>query len=93
MLKLEEVNKIYNNKTKGLSGIDMEIKEGEFVAILGPSGAGKSTLLRCINRIIDPTYGRIFIKGKEITSLSGRKLYQIRQHKGLLKLRIVIMIV
>lgn len=62
MLKLERVSKIYGDGTKALEDVNVEIKEGEFVVILGPSGAGKSTLLRCINRLIEPTQGRIFLK-------------------------------
>lgn len=84
MLKLEEVSKTYEDGTKALSGVDIEIKEGEFVVILGPSGAGKSTLLRCINRLIEPTWGRIFLNGEEITSLSGKKLLKARQHIGMI---------
>ena len=67
MLKLKEVSKIYGDGIKALSEADIEIKEGEIVVILGPSGAGKSTLLRCINRLIEPTKGKIFLNGEEIT--------------------------
>ena len=84
MLKLKEVSKIYGDGIKALDGVDVEIKEGEFVVILGPSGAGKSTLLRCINRLIEPTYGRIYLNGEEITSLCGRKLHKMRQKIGMI---------
>jgi len=77
MLKLKEVSKIYGDGIKALDEADVEIKEGEFVVILGPSGAGKSTLLRCINRLIEPTHGRIYLNGEEITSLCGRKLHKM----------------
>ncbi len=84
MLKLKEVSKIYGDGIKALDGVDVEIKEGEFVVILGPSGAGKSTLLRCINRLIEPTHGRIYLNGEEITSLCGRKLHKMRQKIGMI---------
>ena len=84
MLKLKEVSKIYGDGIKALDEVDVEIKEGEFVVILGPSGAGKSTLLRCINRLIEPTYGRIYLNGEEITSLCGRKLHKMRQKIGMI---------
>ena len=84
MLKLKEVSKIYGDGIKALDEVDVEIKEGEFVVILGPSGAGKSTLLRCINRLIEPTHGRIYLNGEEITSLCGRKLHKMRQKIGMI---------
>ena len=84
MLKLKEVSKIYRDGIKALDGVDIEIKKGEFVVILGPSGAGKSTLLRCINRLIEPTHGRIYLNGEEITSLCGRKLHKMRQKIGMI---------
>ena len=49
----------------------LEVHEGEFLAVLGLSGSGKSTLLRCINRLIDPTEGRVWIFGEEITGAEG----------------------
>jgi polar amino acid transport system ATP-binding protein len=50
-----------------LKGIDFEVAEGEVVCVIGPSGSGKSTLLRCVNRLEDPTSGRIVIEGDDIT--------------------------
>jgi polar amino acid transport system ATP-binding protein len=50
-----------------LKGIDFEVAEGEVVCVIGPSGSGKSTLLRCVNRLEDPTSGRIVIEGIDIT--------------------------
>ena len=50
-----------------LRGIDFNVKLGEVVCVIGPSGSGKSTLLRCINRLEEPTSGRIFIEGQDIT--------------------------
>jgi len=84
MLKLKKVSKIYGDGIKALDEVDVEIEEGEFVVILGPSGAGKSTLLRCINRLIEPTHGKVFFNGEEITSLCGRKLHKMRQKIGMI---------
>jgi ABC-type polar amino acid transport system ATPase subunit len=50
-----------------LDGIDLEVRTGEVVCVIGPSGSGKSTLLRCINRLEEPTGGRILIEGEDIT--------------------------
>lgn len=84
MLKLKEVSKTYGDGIKALDEVGVEIKEGEFVVILGPSGAGKSTLLRCINRLVEPTRGKIFLNGEEITSLGGRRLHKMRQQIGMI---------
>ncbi|MDA3932426.1 MAG: phosphonate ABC transporter ATP-binding protein [Tenericutes bacterium] len=62
MIKLVNVSKTYKNGTEALKNINLEIYEGEFVAILGLSGAGKSTLLRTINQIIPVSSGNIFFK-------------------------------
>ena len=51
-----------------LKGVDLDVHRGEVVVVLGPSGSGKSTMLRCINRLEEPTGGKIFFEGTEITS-------------------------
>jgi len=61
-----------------LRGIDLEIREADFVAIVGPSGAGKSTLLHCIGTLDLPTSGQIFIGGQDITRLSSQRLAALR---------------
>ena len=55
---------------KVLKGLDLDIKEGEKIAIIGPSGCGKSTFLRCINCMEDPTSGSIFFEGVDIADMS-----------------------
>jgi len=50
-----------------LRGIDMQVRAGEVVCVIGPSGSGKSTLLRCVNRLEEPTSGRILIEGVDMT--------------------------
>ena len=58
MLKIEKLGKIYNGKA-ALRDVTLDIEPGSFVGVIGRSGAGKSTLLRCINRLVDPSQGRI----------------------------------
>jgi phosphonate transport system ATP-binding protein len=70
---------VYPGGVRALEGIDLEVAEGEFLAVLGLSGSGKSTLLRCINRLIDPTEGRVWIFGDEITRLRGTELRRCRR--------------
>lgn len=50
-----------------LTGIDCEVDRGQVVCVIGPSGSGKSTLLRCVNRLEEPTSGKIFVEGVEVT--------------------------
>ncbi len=63
-----------------LKGIDLEIGEGEVVALIGASGSGKSTLLRCINRLEEPTQGEIVFQGQTITS---DRVNEVRRHIGM----------
>ena len=68
MIRFENVSKTYPNGTVALTDINVEIKEGEFVAILGLSGAGKSTMLRTLNQIIDVTEGHIYFNNVDINT-------------------------
>ena len=71
-------------KTKhgvGVNNASFSVEEGEIVVVMGLSGSGKSTLVRCINRLIDPTGGKIFIDGEDITTLSKNKLRKVRLEK------------
>ena len=67
MLKVENLTKVYPNGTQALKNVSFEVKDGDFLAVIGLSGSGKSTLLRCINRLIEPTSGKIFWDGQDIT--------------------------
>ncbi len=62
MLKVENLTKVYPNGTQALKNVSFEVKDGEFLAVIGLSGSGKSTLLRCINRLIEPTSGKIYLE-------------------------------
>ncbi len=84
LLSLKNVHKIYPNGTHALKGINLDVKEGEFLVVIGLSGSGKSTLLRCINRLIDPTSGSIRFGGQEITTLSGNDLRRYRAQIGMI---------
>jgi phosphonate transport system ATP-binding protein len=73
MLEIENLTRSFGEKTV-LSGVSLQIEKGAFVGVIGRSGAGKSTLLRLINRLIDPSAGRIVFEGEEVTALKGRQL-------------------
>lgn len=83
MLKVEHLTKIYEGGTLALEDVSFEVKDGEFLAVIGLSGSGKSTLLRCINRLIEPTEGRITWNGVDITAASQEDLRRIRRRIGM----------
>lgn len=90
MLRIENLTKVYPNGTRALNGISLEIPTGQFVAVIGLSGSGKSTLLRCINRLIDPTSGKVSLDDVEITATTDlrcvrRRIGMIFQHFNLVK--------
>src|SRR5512139_2145512 len=83
MLRVENVTKIYPNGTKALNNVSFEVPDGDFLVVIGLSGSGKSTLLRCINRLIDPTEGKIYWNDIDITAASQSDLRLIRRHIGM----------
>ena len=83
MLRIENLSKTYPNGTQALKGVSCKVKDGEFVVILGKSGSGKSTLLRCINRLVEPTAGRIFLEEQEVTGAGPRQLRRLRRKTGM----------
>src|SRR5260221_12181966 len=62
----------------------MTVRDGEFVVLIGLSGSGKSTLLRCINRLVEPTGGRILLDDLDITAARGGDLRKIRRSVGMI---------
>jgi phosphonate transport system ATP-binding protein len=62
--------------------VSFAVRRGEFLVVLGPSGAGKSTLMRCINHLAEPTSGRVFVNGREVTG-AARELRKLRQGIGM----------
>jgi len=65
----------------GINQVSFDINEGEFLVVMGLSGSGKSTLIRCLNRLIEPTGGKVFIDGTDITTLSEEALRRTRLKK------------
>jgi putative ABC transport system ATP-binding protein len=81
MIKLHDVEKVYRTdtiETVALTGVNLEVAEGEFISIMGPSGCGKSTLLNLIGLLDAPTQGRVQINGAPIGSYRDRDIAPIR---------------
>ncbi len=83
-VRISGLGMVYPGGVRALENIDLKVGEGEFLAVLGLSGSGKSTLLRCINRLIDPTEGKVWIFGREITALSGGDLRSVRRQVAMI---------
>jgi len=84
MLEVKELTKIYSDGTVALDKVSFSVDPGEFLVIIGLSGSGKSTLLRCINRLIEPTEGRILWDGVDITQSEPAELRKIRRQIGMI---------
>lgn len=73
MIRLEKVNKVFGD-LHVLKDVDLEVAEGEKLVIIGPSGSGKSTTVRCMNFLEEPTSGKVYIDGQEMTHKNKRQL-------------------
>lgn len=81
MIRIENLKKSFGN-LEVLKGINEEVKEGEVLVIIGPSGSGKSTFLRCLNLLEEPTSGKIFFDGKNITD-KNININKVREEMGM----------
>ena len=84
MIDMRKIRKVYSTgkiELEALRGIDLEIGENEFVAIMGPSGSGKSTLMNLMGCLDTPTSGEYFLEGQKVENLSPNELAEIRNKK------------
>ena len=84
MIEFKNVYKTYPNGFTALKDVNLQIEQGEFVAIIGLSGAGKSTILRCINRMHDVTKGTLTVDGVDVNTLRGKELRRYRRKVGMI---------
>ncbi len=84
LIQLENIFKIYlqgESEVRALNGVDLSIREGEFVAIVGASGSGKSTLMNMIGCLDSPTYGSYTLNGENVSAMNDKELSYIRNRK------------
>jgi len=84
VIRLENVHKIYDLgeiQVQALRGVSLEVREGEFVAVMGPSGSGKSTIMNILGCLDRPTRGRYFLDGVDVSGMSKAELARIRNRK------------
>ncbi|HBR01042.1 MAG TPA: ABC transporter [Ruminiclostridium sp.] len=88
IIKIEDLSKSFTGTTgeviEVLKDINLEIYRGDIFGIIGMSGAGKSTLVRCINFLEKPDAGKVLFDGKDLSSLSDKELYRVRQSMGMI---------
>ena len=84
ILEIQGLTKTYHSaEGPAVENLSFSVTKGERIGIIGPSGAGKSTLLRCINRLVNPSRGQIFIEGEEITGAAPAKIRSLRRRVGM----------
>ncbi len=82
MIEVSNLGKVFPDGTRALSGVNVSVPDGDFIAVIGLSGAGKSTFLRCLNRLVDPSEGSITVGSKDVARLRGRQLQHYRRTVG-----------
>lgn len=82
MIKFENVSKKFPDGTAALEGINLEVKDGEFVFLVGPSGAGKTTILKLLLRMLRPSSGKITVDEHDLGKIKGSKIVQLRRKIG-----------
>jgi phosphonate transport system ATP-binding protein len=83
LIRVEGLTKVFATGLRALDSVSLEVPRGQFLCVIGPSGSGKSTLLRCINRLVEPTSGQVWIGGEEVMALSGHRLRRARRRSAM----------
>ncbi|MFO6465167.1 phosphonate ABC transporter ATP-binding protein [Jannaschia sp. KMU-145] len=84
MLRLDKLVKTYKTGDQALKSVELDVPAGQVVALIGPSGAGKSTLIRCINRLVEPTSGAVWLGDTDLTRLGAGALRRERRRMGMI---------
>src|SRR5689334_11337708 len=84
MLRIKGLTKRYRTGDLALKGIDIDVPDGQVMALIGPSGAGKSTVIRCVNRLVEPTSGSVELNDVDIVTLGSGDLRRMRRRMGMI---------
>ena len=84
MIRLTEVYKEYPNGTRALNGLDLEIRDGEFVFMVGPSGSGKSTVIKLLTGEVVPTGGKLMVNGFNLNNIAEWQIPHLRRTLGVI---------
>ncbi len=84
MLQISGLTKRYATGDLALTDVSLTVPDGQVMALIGPSGAGKSTLIRCVNRLVEPTGGKVVLNGDDITALGQGALRRARRRMGMI---------
>lgn len=84
MIRLKDVEMVYDNGTRAIQGISLDIEDGEFVFLVGPSGSGKSTIIKLLTGEVEPCAGRIMINGFSVNNISDRQIPLMRRTLGVI---------
>lgn len=84
MLSVIDLEKTYETDEEALRGVSLEVSDNAIVAMIGPSGAGKSTFIRCVNRLVEPSAGTVWLDGVEVTALPQDDLPEVRRDMGMI---------
>src|SRR5690349_22874388 len=84
MLRIKGLVKRYRTGDLALKSLDLDVPDGQVMALIGPSGAGKSTVIRCINRLVEPTAGTVTLNDTEISGLGAAELRRARRRMGMI---------
>lgn len=84
MLRIEALTKRYRTGDAALNGVSLTVGPGEIIGLIGPSGAGKSTLIRCVNRLVEPTSGKVWLGETDVTAARRTDLRRLRRRMGMI---------
>ncbi len=84
MIELQNVSKVYDNGSKAIDGISMQIHDGEFVFLVGPSGSGKSTIIKLLTAELRPTSGKVQVNDFDLSRIRRRKIPYMRRTIGVI---------
>ena len=84
LLSIKALTKVYPGGQRALDAVSLSVERSQVIAVIGSSGAGKSTLIRCINRLVEPTAGHVWLHGLDLVSLPRRELRHARRRIGMI---------